>query len=242
MTTDVVEAGTGDVLVAFLHGVLDRGRSFETVAGLLEGECRTLRYDRRGYAGEPVGSYASVGDHAGDLVRLLAGRPAVVVGHSFGGMSALTAAARAPELVEALVLYETPVAWAPGWDDTVMLDVLGADDPAGAGLEALFDDRYEEPSPRSAHRRAQAAAFIAEESSVRRPERPFDLATIRCPVVYGWGGDEMVRAIPAYLATQLAELEVVHVPGASHHAHRTDPEAFADLVRRGITAARRARS
>ena len=81
-----------------------------------------LWYDRRGYgvsAGAADGPVTTDG-HITDLLDVLDGRRAVVVGHSFGGVTAMGAAARAPQSVAAVVLYETSVAWVPGWDDGVM--------------------------------------------------------------------------------------------------------------------------
>ena len=101
MDLEVTEVGRGTPLVVFVHGVLDRGRSFQPVADLLDGECRLLHYDRRGYGaarhapGVPVG----VHQHIEDVLTVLAGRPALVVGHSFGGMTAMGAATIHPTAV-----------------------------------------------------------------------------------------------------------------------------------------------
>lgn len=218
--------------------MLDRGRSFEPVAALLAGECRTLRYDRRGYDGVPADDHASVLEHVDDLRGVLDGRRAVVVGHSFGGMTALATAATAPELVDAVVVFETAIAWAPEWDDTAMRGILADPDPAGAGLRMLFPGFDDLPPEQQARRRVQGAAFIAEERSVRLAEPPFMLAAIEAPVVYGHGDQPVFADVVEHLRQHLARLEVVHLPGAGHHAHRTEPEAFADLVRRGVAVAR----
>ena len=87
-------------------------------------------YDR-GYgqsldsAVDPVG----VTVHSDDLVDVLDGRRAVVVGHSFGGVTVLGAALRCPELVSAVVLYETGMAWLPTWDDRFMTELLSKRTP-----------------------------------------------------------------------------------------------------------------
>jgi pimeloyl-ACP methyl ester carboxylesterase len=41
-----------------------------------------------------------------------------------------------------------------------------------------------------------------------------------------------------YLRSRVPRMEVVTLPGAGHHAHRSAREAFAGLVRRGIELAR----
>jgi len=238
---NVTEVGVGEPLVVFVHGVLDRGRSFQRVAELLAPECHMLWYDRRGYGasadapGVPVG----VDAHVADLVALLDGRRAVVVGHSFGGVTAMGAAVRAPGSVAALVLYETGIAWAPGWDDRAVQGMLGADDPEEAGLRLMLRDRYDtlRDDPRI-RRRLGAAAFVAEERSVRTGVPPYDVAGIRAPVVYGQGDSYVMRTASDFLAGRVARVEVITIPGADHVAHRSAPEAFAGLVRRGLELAR----
>ena len=236
----VMEGGTGADLVVFVHGALDRGRSFRRVLELLAGECRTLAYDRRGYGDSQLSGAAPVGvpGHVADLVALLDGRRAVVVGHSFGGVTAMGAALRAPHLVRGLVLYETSVAWAPGWDDSVMHRVLGSDDPVGASLALMLGERYAAmPAAERERWREQAETFLAEERSIRRGSPPYDVSGIACPVLFGRSGEQVMSPIVEFLQQQVAGIEVTTVPASGHHGHRTDPEAFADLVRRGLRAA-----
>ena len=234
---EVIEEGSGDTLVALLHGVLDRGRSFERVAALLHDEARTIRYDRRGYDGMPDDDYADIWGHADDLLGLLDGRPAVVVGHSFGGMTALAAARQAPELVRAVVLYEMAVAWAPEWNDAPMIGVLADPDPEGAGLRLLFPDFDSLPAEVRARRRAQAAAFIAEERSVRIGRPAFSFADVHVPVLYGRGDQPVFEGVVEHLRRHLPRFADVRLPGSGHDPHRHEPERFADLVRRGVALA-----
>jgi pimeloyl-ACP methyl ester carboxylesterase len=241
MDLEVTEVGTGDTLVVFVHGVLGRGGSFDRVAAVLASECRMLWYDRRGYGGSPEGADApaTIDGHIADLLGLLDGRRAVVVGHSFGGVTAMGAAARVPDSVAALVLYETSVAWVPGWDDGVMSEVLACEDPEGAGLRVMLGDRYDTMSDdEQARRRVDASAFIAEEASVRTGTPPYDVSDIEVPLVYGRSDAAVMPVVVDYLRNRLPRMEVVTLPGAGHHAHRTAPEAFAGLVRRGVELAR----
>jgi len=239
MALEVHEAGSGDALVVFVHGVLDRGGSFRRVAAVLEGECRMLWYDRRGYgAATSDGPRVGVGTHIADLVEVLDGRRAVVVGHSFGGVSAMGAAAGAAELVQALVLYETSMAWVPGWDDGVMEEVLGGHDPEGAALRLMLGARYDAMSDdERARRRRDASTFLAEERSVRTGNAPYDVATISAPIVYGRSDPAVMPPVVEYLQHHVRSIEVITIPGAGHHAHRDAPDAFAGLVRRGLELA-----
>jgi pimeloyl-ACP methyl ester carboxylesterase len=237
---NVTELGSGDVVVAFVHGVLDRGRSFTGVADALGSECTMLCWDRRGYGSAANTSGVAVGidTHISDVLTVLDGRRAVVVGHSFGGIIAMGVAARAPESVEAVVAYESCVAWAPGWDDRAMQGVFVSEDPEASALRLMFGERYEEMSGEERQRRRRdAAVFLAEERSVRDGP-PFDLAGVRCPVVYGLSDAAVMPAVTDYVGHRLSSIEFSTLPGAGHHAHRADPEGFAALVRRAIALRR----
>lgn len=229
----MTELGSGDRLVVLVHGVLDRGRSFAKVAELLADECTMLTYDRRGYGSslDAAGTPADVHGQIADLVTILDGRRAVLVGHSFGGVIAAGAAVRCPDLVEALVMYESGPAWVPGWDDTTMRTMLGGPDPVEAGLRLMLGDQLDSMSEESRQRWYRLAdAFVAEESSTRLATIPFDFADLRMPVVYGASENAPFIPIVAHLRA-VAGAEIVDLPGAGHNAHRDAPEAFAGLVR-----------
>jgi pimeloyl-ACP methyl ester carboxylesterase len=240
MDLAVTEVGAGQRLVVFVHGVLDRGRSFDRVAALLGDECRMTWYDRRGYGASVAadGAPAGVDTHVDDLIDILDGRRAVLVGHSFGGVTVLGAALRAPELVASVVLYETGLAWLPGWDDTFMQAVLWGEDPEGEGVRMMYGARFDEMSHDDrATRLVEARAFIAEERSIRGSGAPYEIADLLSPVVYGCSDDYPMTVVPEALRRTVHHVEIVVVPGAGHNAHRSAPVAFADLVRRGIALA-----
>jgi pimeloyl-ACP methyl ester carboxylesterase len=234
---EITEVGSGDALVVLVHGVLDRGRSFRHMATLLEGECRLRWYDRRGYgdsiglAGEP----ADIRAHAADALAVFDGEAGVLVGHSFGGVVAMAAAATGSDLVQSVGAFESALPWAPGWDDTVMRTMLGSADTVAAALRLILGERLESLGDDVRARREQeAVAFIAEERSARLPEPPFDVADIRVPLLYATGGLPVMQTIADFLLERVPSAEVTTMPGADHHAHRTDPERFAALVRRTL--------
>lgn len=236
MTLAVTESGAGDVLVVFVHGVLDKGRSFSRVADFLSPACRVLWYDRRGYgaSADAPGAPVDVDVHIEDLVAVLDRRRAVVVGHSFGGVIAAGAALRAPESVEALVLYETVMAWAPGWDDRVMRQILWSDDPEDAALRLVLREKYDVMSRNDRLRlQPQARAFVLEERSTRA-RTPYDIAELQIPLVYGFSDNFPVVAMQQHLQAVVRDIELVTIPGGGHNAHCAAPEEFAGLVRMGL--------
>ena len=130
------EVGEGP-LVALVHGSMDRSGGMLRVRRLLQASYRVLRYDRRGYARSlGAGPPTSFDQQVGDLAGLLAGRPAVLVGHSFGGLVCLALAERRPELVRAVLAYEAPKMWAPWWPGSSAGSGALAVARAGAGAGA----------------------------------------------------------------------------------------------------------
>ncbi len=102
---EITELGSGVPLVVFVHGALGSGRSFARIASRLDAQCRILHSDRRGYEqnASADGSTVAVDRHIEDVSNILDGRRAVVVGHSFGGVTAIGTAVRTPGQVLAAV-------------------------------------------------------------------------------------------------------------------------------------------
>jgi pimeloyl-ACP methyl ester carboxylesterase len=240
------EVGEGP-LVALVHGAMDRSGGMLRVRRALQSTCRVLRYDRRGYARSlPAGPPVSFDQQVDDLVELLDGRPAVLAGHSFGGIVCLALAERRPDLVRSVVAYEAPEMWASWWPgSTVGNQVMALPDPEDAAegflRRMIGDDTWDRlPAAMRAERRAEGPALMAEMRSVRPPNPPpFDAAAITVPVVAAFGSETRphhMRATEALARTApLGELRVIE--GAGHGAHLTHPNEFADLVRLALARA-----
>jgi pimeloyl-ACP methyl ester carboxylesterase len=95
-----------------LHGVVRRWQDFEPILAALSPRCHLYALDFRGHgaSGRTPGAYRVV-DYAGDVVAFLEQRvkvPAVLIGHSLGGMVAAAVAASRPDLVRGVVLEDPP--------------------------------------------------------------------------------------------------------------------------------------
>ena len=76
---------------------MDRSAGLLKLSRRLDDRFRVLRYDRRGYGrSAPHGGPFGMDGQVADLVDVLAGRPAVVFGHSYGGNVALALGRPAP--------------------------------------------------------------------------------------------------------------------------------------------------
>ncbi|GGM66673.1 hypothetical protein GCM10012275_41450 [Longimycelium tulufanense] len=107
--TSVVDWGGPGVPMLALHGHFGRGRTFAGLAQRLPDQFRLISFDQRGHgASEARGDFsrgAYVAD-AAELLRQYLPAPAVVLGHSSGGVTAYQLAARYPDLVRALVVVD----------------------------------------------------------------------------------------------------------------------------------------
>ena len=98
---------------------MDRSAGMLKLSRRLDEDFRVLRYDRRGYGRSfPHDGPFTMDAQVADLVGLLAGRRAVLVGHSYGGNVALATADHHPDLVAGVAVYETPLSWEPWWPGT----------------------------------------------------------------------------------------------------------------------------
>ncbi len=105
----VVQEGQGrDVLL--IHGSPGSIEDWDSVAGTLASSFRVTRYDRpgNGYSGDD-GSYSHEhnGEMALGLIRSLGLSRVIVVGHSYGGATALAMAADNPPEVAAYVVVDS---------------------------------------------------------------------------------------------------------------------------------------
>lgn len=117
MTHYVLEGPESAPVLMFASSLGTTHEMWDPQAAALKGDFRVLRYDHRGHGGSPVppGPY-SIEDLAGDALALLDElgiARATFVGLSIGGAVAITAALRAPERFERLVLCSTAAHFPP---------------------------------------------------------------------------------------------------------------------------------
>jgi pimeloyl-ACP methyl ester carboxylesterase len=109
--------------ILIVHGGMDDGSTWLRVAARLSGQFRVVRLVRRHYRLDlpelsPYSIDAEV-EHVLAVAEAIA-TPAVIVGHSSGGVVALEALVAAPERFAGAVLYEPPIAtgqFPPGASD-----------------------------------------------------------------------------------------------------------------------------
>jgi pimeloyl-ACP methyl ester carboxylesterase len=249
-----------DPLLVLVHGSLDRSTSFARVLRRLD-DLHTVVYDRRGYhrsrGALPIND--TLDGHIDDLLAVIDGRPAVVIGHSYGGDVALGASLRPREAssIRAVAAYEPPMPWLAVWPkqpvalpdgtpSTPTTDSTSPDDDAAAA-ERFFrrmvgDAAWDRlPDAGRAARRADGPALAAELRAIRVSEAPFDVGALAVPAIFGRGERSAPRhrQSVAWLVEHTPGAELVEFPGATHGAHLTHPDAFAAMARRALALAGR---
>ena len=234
-------AGEPDAaVVVVVHGSMDRSAGLLRLSRRLDGSHRVIRYDRRGYgrssgAGPPWTVEANVDDL--ESIVSASGSPAILFGHSFGGDVALGLAARRPESVRAVIVYETPLSWLDWWPgDSAGAAAMAVDDPGDAAeafMRRLVGDAVWErlPASKRAERRAEGAAMVAELADLRR-RAPWHGEQISAAVLalYGEHARPHHRAAMEGLGDMIANCRPAMIPGAGHAGPHSHADAVAGAI------------
>ena len=230
------EAGDPDApLVVLVHGSMDRSAGMLRLSRRLDSRYCVARYDRRGYGrSHPHDGPFDMSYQVADLLAVMAGRPAMVIGHSYGGNVALAAAARQPDLIVGVAIYESPLSWERWWPGTTAgaAAVATQGDPADAAEQfmrrLIGSTRWEAlPQRTRDQRRAEGSAMVGELTDLRL-HRPWAAQQITVPVVAGYGMNgaahhqdgmsRLVESLPGSLLVGLA--------GCRHDAPLSHPDLF----------------
>lgn len=227
--------------LVFVHGSMDSSRSFRALRENFPA-WTTVAYDRRGYGRSVSGSgdrRYDLEQQVQDLTMVMGDRPCVLFGHSLGGVLSLIAAARNPELVRAVVVYEAPLPWLSWWPRAPLPANL--DDPrdieesAGRFMaRAMGSESWESMSEaQRATILAWAPAWAAELVELTDGECPFDPNDLTQPVLVLRGEQADARQIrgSAELTAHLRDVRHVVIPGAAHNAHARQAVDLAKPVR-----------
>lgn len=241
--------GDGPPLV-LLHGIGSRGVSWWPVVDALAANVRLYALDLRGHGASdrPAAGYLFP-DYAADLAAVVDGldlaRPAVL-GHSLGGLVALTWAADHPDGAAALVVEDPSLRTVPGiltaFDGWMALNALSVEEAA-----AVYRREHPDWTDADCRRRAESITAVAPAvfaelradaaavlAAADGRDRIAPLAAIRCPVLLVHGDPEtggMVAPADAdRLVATLPDVRLVRIPGGGHDLHRERTEAFLAAV------------
>ena len=204
----VVEFGGAGDPILLLHGLMGRATTWWTVAEKLAAFGRVLGLDARGHGRSAARGPWSTDRMAADVTELLAQLgPAVVVGHSMGGLHGLVAAARRADLVRALVVEDMGV------------DFRGRDADA---VRSWFGAM---PQPFPSLAAVDHTTEIAAEWAAR--DHWDAVAAVRCPTLLVEAEESVAPAGQMELmAGRMPAATHVLVPGTGHLVHAGAPQAY----------------
>jgi len=239
---------------------------FGSLMDVLAGDFRVTAYDLRGHGASdaPVSNYTSA-DMADDLQKLhsaLKLGPALLVGHSFGGVIAMHAALLHADMVRGIILsdpffpglahLEPNLADMANW--RVVRDALveaGANLGRGLDFARLFEvvaalspqqkERFSQKMGEPSLRWLSQLPRLASTSCGRDVFAPAGLTAeqlrqVRQPVVALYDEHTSFQATREFLATNLKNVCVEIVPGAQHVAPLQNTDAFVHLVQKHCRA------
>ena len=245
----VVDFGGDGLPIVLLHGLMGRARTWWSVAQWLKRHGHVVGLDARGHGHAPRAGPWSTEQFVEDVAALLRrfDEPAVVIGHSMGGLHAWATAATYPELVRAVVVEDmapdqrgrTVETWRGYFESwPVPFESLAhvreffgstgnyfaecmVERADGFHLMADLDDLYE----------------IAAEWG-RRDYWSF-VEGVKCPMLVIEAGDTAMPAgQQAELAARVPGGRHVVVPGAGHVVHDDAPAEYRAAVEPFLTAFR----
>jgi pimeloyl-ACP methyl ester carboxylesterase len=234
----VRELGGAGPPVLLLHGLMGCAATWAPVAAWLPG--RVLAPDARGHGRSQARGPWTGERMARDAAELLNRvGPAVVVGHSMGGLHGLLLAARRPDLVRALVVEDMGV------------DFVGRDADAAAAwfrafprtwptrdaLRAAFSHPHPEfgdylaesavAGPEGWRLAADVEHTTAIAAEWARVDRWAELDAVACPVLLVEAAESVAPpGQVAEMARRLRDARYVRVPGSGHLVHRTAAAAY----------------
>ena len=249
-----VDEGHGQPIV-FVHGSISFGGYWADQIPAFASHYRAIAYSRRyNYPNDnpAISGYSAVAD-ADDLaafIRTLHLHDVIVVGHSYGALTALFFQARHPGLAKALVLAEPPAVsllkGTPFFDDIQrrMVAPMIADFKAGrreAGVADFVDYVYQNPhewesfSPQSradTMRNAHEWDVMMTRGTLFPVLAPEQVRSIKIPVLLLTGDKTypFLTAINAKLIKLLPHNQIITVTNAGHQMWYQAPELCRDVV------------
>ncbi|MEU9378779.1 alpha/beta hydrolase [Streptomyces sp. NPDC048255] len=228
--------GPGAPLLA-LHGHFQDGRTFERLAREVGPRWRVITLDQRGHGeSDRAGEYTREGyvaDAAAVLEQLGLG-PAVVLGHSLGGVTAYQLAARRPDLVRAVVVedigavVEGDLSFALGWPRRAatregFLAGTGSSAPYLEGSVREYADGWGA---------ACAVEDVVESQRGLNGDHWGDWLAVRSPTLLVRGDRSGVLSAEhaREMTLRRAGVRLVELP-AGHAVHVGDAEGFGAAVR-----------
>jgi pimeloyl-ACP methyl ester carboxylesterase len=250
----------GEPPIVLVHGVTLRAEDWENIFPRLATRYRVIAYDARGHGKSGRAASYALADLSEDLVRVLreiAAAPAIVIGHSIGGATALVTAAREPSLVRGLVL-EDP--WLSQYRDRTwrvpyfraLRKALDQREDPRAFARALAAIPLPEQGPRGERTVGEVRGFYSVER-LATYYKDVDAAVLDQVLTRDPAGSSAIAEAPANvnvpvlllaagtgsaladgeadrLAAAMPDTKLMKFPGVGHRIHGLRPEPFLEAL------------
>lgn len=250
ITVSYVEYGSGPSLVLVHGGFSDHQTNWQEVAPMLRDRFAVTAVARRGRGETSATTGHGIMDEAADVVAVLReiGEPVFLLGHSYGALCALEAAARYPAGVRELVLYEAPNPDIAPAEDVARLEAFGARADWDGMVQVFLDEVLQVPANDIAALRASpgweiwtsdAAASLHDLRAVVAYR--FDVNRFRgleMPVLLLIGGESPRELyLTDALAAALPNARIHVLEGQAHEGMTTAPEQFVEAISEALLGA-----
>jgi pimeloyl-ACP methyl ester carboxylesterase len=245
--------GGAGPFVLLLHGLAGHADEWAQTASWLTARCRVVALDARGHGRSErvpgdVTRDSLVAD-AAFVVERLRLQPVVAVGQSVGGLTALSLAARRPDLVRGLVVVDaSPAGGGEGVEEAVAATAEAlrrwpASFGSRAAAEAFFAERFGDGLAAAAW-----ASGLEHTETGWRPRFDVDVMAqtlreaisipswdewdgVRCPTLVVRAGEGMVEPGTAgEMIERLPTARLVELAHASHDVHLDRPGEWRDAL------------
>lgn len=259
-----LESGTSGPAVVFLHGLVDRSDRYTDLIGSLDKQARCYALDLRGHGHSSWSASYRVADLAGDLVEFLdtvVRGPAILAGHSLGGITSIAACALQPRGIRAMLLEDAA------------FYTIGTTDPDELGIRAAFPQWkaiHEAIALRKGEELSAIAAWLSTAEiggkpfgQTANPEElewavrcflladptimecylpggncgfePRKISHVTCPLTLLHGsvskGSLWSESSLARFRREKPDARVIAVPSAGHHVLTAEPEIYERALR-----------
>jgi len=237
----VYEAGTGDPAFVFIHGLACDHTVWQPQFDDLSRDHRCVAIDLRGCgdsAPAPPFDTTQAADDVAEVIRELGVAPAILVGHSSGGLVALLVNDRHPDTVLGIVLGDATLTSASGGGWTKLLqqiDDAGSTEPLRPLIESFFTEETpeevrEKVTSMMLSARPEVVSGMLSNSSVFT-QRMGELlkAADQKPFMAIWSAQP--RGNPERLRETLLFIRQEPIAGAGHFFQLERPEVTNALLR-----------
>jgi pimeloyl-ACP methyl ester carboxylesterase len=228
LRTHVQRLGDGSPAVVFVHGIVVDNLSslYFTLAPLVSQHTRAVLYDLRGHGKteRPPQGYR-LDDLHDDLRGVLDAEipdgPAILLGHSYGGLIALSFALRWPDRVAGLALVDPPLPL-PRWGSEIAAIFGLKGEARDRRVREAYDTMHGPRETRKRRRLVANAEELVEKTTLlddMRASREFseaEISALRCPTLAIYGDASEIIESARRLERLVPHVEVEILPGCTH--------------------------